>query len=242
MTRIRSTMAAIASTCLAMGILSCGSSLPPDTIVQVGNQAITKAALDHWTRIEAVLAYDPDPTRPVPAGVVPDPPLYTACTRYLKRVKPAARAANITVIKRECEERYRHAREHVLNILITFRWMLQEGKKWNIYVPDRDAQRQLLEIKRAQFEGSEVKFDDYLKNTGLTLSDELLRIKENRISAELRQRLMTAKEASGEGMEGVEVYLREMPRRWTAKTSCHKGYVIPECKEYKGPLPPEASI
>ena len=32
------------------------------------------------------------------------------------------------------------------------------------------------------------------------------------------------------------------PKKWIAKTSCSPGYVVPNCKEYKGPLPPDPRI
>ena len=239
---MRNVVAVISASCIGVGITSCGSGAPVSTIVRVGDHTITSATLDHWARIEAVLAYDSQPTRAIPAGLVPDPPAYTACSKYLRNVEPAARTASAAAVRRECKARHRHIREHVLNILISFAWMLEEGERWHITASHKDAMGQLRAIIHADFNNSTAEFNTYLKNTGLTLSEELLRIRVNIISARLLQKLISVKKAAGEGLMAVYRYLSEIPRRWTAKTHCDAGYVIPECKEYKGSLEPEVAV
>ena len=61
-------------------IAACGDSGPAANVVaQVDRYTITRPELEHWTDVEAVLAYETEPKRVVPAGVVPDPPSYDKC-------------------------------------------------------------------------------------------------------------------------------------------------------------------
>jgi SurA N-terminal domain/PPIC-type PPIASE domain len=52
---------------------------------------------------------------------------------------------------------------------------------------------------------------------------------EKRLATEQRQRTLAE-------------YVRALTKQWTAKTDCHTGYVVPNCKQYKGPTIPELKI
>ena len=72
---MRSALGAIA---VAVACLSgCGGGSSGEIVARVEGSSISKAMLDHWIPIEAVLTYELYPRKPVPNGVVPVPPNYT---------------------------------------------------------------------------------------------------------------------------------------------------------------------
>lgn len=52
---------------------------------------------------------------------------------------------------------------------------------------------------------------------------------EKRLAAEQRRRTLAE-------------FVRAWRKRWIARTDCHAGYVVPNCRQYKGPIIPEAGI
>ena len=92
------------------------SDLPTGVVAQADRITITKRTLDHWIKVQAVLQYQLRPTRPVPKGVVPVPPLYRDCTSlYLAMNAKAARSekpANVAQLKSECAQQYEALLKH----------------------------------------------------------------------------------------------------------------------------------
>jgi PPIC-type PPIASE domain/SurA N-terminal domain len=52
---------------------------------------------------------------------------------------------------------------------------------------------------------------------------------EKRLTAEQRRRTLAE-------------FVRAWREKWIARTDCHAGYVVPNCRQYKGPVVPEAGI
>ena len=101
-----------------------------DLVVRVGRARLTKAALERWTAVEAVLTYGYKPKRPVPKGVVPDPPAYAACAAYLARLSrregehPAPTRARL---KGRCAQQHTSVQRHILDLLIVDYWVREEA-------------------------------------------------------------------------------------------------------------------
>src|SRR5438445_2979554 len=117
-TRIRRFAVVIGLLAIGLPTAACGSGDPSVVVARVGSHVITKATLDRWTAIEGVLAYQLNPTRPVPKGVVPDPPSYTACVAFL-RAHPQASAsasahATAAQLRAACKARYEVLQRHML--------------------------------------------------------------------------------------------------------------------------------
>src|ERR1035441_10448534 len=91
---------------VVVGLTGCGGG-SGGTVARVrGVGSITKAMVDHWVPIEAVLLYEEVPRSEVPVGVVPDPPAYSACIARLAKIAPKDAAAAVVRVglKRECRE------------------------------------------------------------------------------------------------------------------------------------------
>jgi foldase protein PrsA len=228
-----STRGAAASTTTSAG--GDGSAV----IVRVAGKVISKAQLDHWIPIEAILARDPLPQEPPPPGLVPDPPGYTACIAYL-RANPFQTSAPTTKLtsaqlKHECQHHDQLIRQNTLQILISYIWSTTEAASLGIHVSDQEVQAEFAGYKHRQF-GTEAKFQRYLAATGATVADELLHRRFDLTGIRMENKLLRL------GLARAREFYREYPKRWAARTDCSPGYVIPECRQYKGKEAPEPSI
>jgi hypothetical protein len=222
------------------GGASVRKGAPAEVVARVAGQTISKATLAHWIPIEAVLSHYTLPQEPVPSGVVPDPPSYTACIAYLRATPPEALNAQAmpttAQLKERCRAYDKAIRRHTLQILVSYAWTRAEAHAHGIDVTDREVQRRWVQLEPERFP-TEAIFTRYLRYTGSTVGDQLFHLRFNLLSERLGHKLL----AEG-GLPRAKKFYSEFARRWAAKTDCSPGYVIPECKQYKGPEAPEASI
>jgi hypothetical protein len=230
------TWAALCAALISILCLSaCGGSGSDVVVARVGDKTITKAALERWTAIEAVLSYQTDPTKPVPKGVVPDPPDYANCIAYLASAgsKPAGSQQKSTAVKLmdQCRQRYRLLQHHILDILITNSWLDGEGAAQGLAVSDAEVKQALDQ----QFP-TPAALQRFLKITGEKASDERALLKSALMATKL-QRAAAAKRglSAAQQQQAVTRFTEAFTERWSARTSCQPGYVVQECRQYKGP-------
>jgi hypothetical protein len=230
------------SVLVLLGAAGCGDSggASGDVVAAAGGRTVTRATLDHWVPIEAVISRELKPQRPVPRGEVPDPPQFAACIAYTRTTagtsQPGQSDPTDAQLKRQCRERYESVRTHMLTILISFTWLNAEAAAQGINVSDSEVRKQFAQFEREEF-GSDAAFRRYEKYTGERLQDELLVTKMDLISSKLEEKIISTK-----GVAGARAYYHDFPHRWAAKTSCSPGYVVSDCKQYKGSEAPHVSI
>lgn len=216
-----------------VGLTACGGGMPGDVVVQIGDSSISKPTLAHWTSIEGALVYENNPRQPVPKGVVPDPPSYVACVAYLEATasKPFGSRSTLTAaqLKSRCRQRYEALQQHVLDILISSVWQNDAGAEQGIGVTDEEARQELERFKLREYP-KKGEFQRFLAFSGLSVADELTRIKRNMLATRL-QRSVAKKELT---VRQQRALAEAFARKWTARTSCRAGYVVPGCKQYKG--------
>lgn len=229
-----------------VGVCGCGGAGASDVVVaRVRGNVITKAMFDHWMGITAVRDYEPYPRGPVPRGVVPDPPSYRACIGHLRASlgKPGEppRSATATALRQRCAQQYAMLRAQVLQSLITTEWVIGEGEELGLDPSGAEIERKSRQIRHSEF-ASEAAFRAYLKYTGETLADQLFRGKVKAVSAKIERRLEGEGRTLKARQQAFAAFSRRFPRRWAARTSCRSGYVVPDCREYRGPSAPEAIL
>jgi len=219
-----------------------GARLPAGVVARVGRNSITKNALERWIAVDAVMRYQPKPTRPVPAGVSPRPPGYDECIAYLAEIARAKRTrpADTAQLKEQCAREYAALQEHMLEVLIVRYWVAEEAARAGVALTSRDIRRAL----KREFPTA-ADFDRYLAFTGLHASDwrfvlegELLPEKWHRTILPAYARLRRSKPPESEQMPAeidleVSDLTQSMTRRWTPRTRCKTGYVVTFCSEYR---------
>jgi hypothetical protein len=219
-----------ATLCLA----ACGGG--SDAVVaRVGGHSITTGALDRWAAIEAVLSYEVNPTQPAPKGVVPDPPSYANCIAYL-RATPTTLIAptqkpTTPQLKTRCKQKQETLRRHMLDILITNFWLEGEGAAKGLAVSEAEINQAL----GGQFP-TQAAFRNFLKITGEKASDERALLRANLMATKLQRAVATRKGlTAAQRQQALARFTSEFTAKWSALTSCKPGYVVQECKQYKGP-------
>jgi foldase protein PrsA len=236
---------------LATSMSACaGSSGNSDKIVArvAGVGSISKRMLDHWMPVEATLVYQEMPKRPVPRGVIPDPPSYTACIAYLRTVGNKLGTSGpptTSQLRAECKRQYQNLKELTLNTLIGWDWTLGEGAALGMRVDDNEVRRRLATVNERLFSNNG-EFKDYLKWTGQTVTDMLFRSRVQLFEVKIHEQLLAAGRhlprslTSHEREAALAKIVEKLPpnRAWVAKTSCEAGFIVSGCRQYRGSLSP----
>ena len=174
------------------GLSACGG-IPGNAVVQVNGHAITKSTFNHWM---AVASASGAATGAASKPVVPEPPNYTACIAHLQATapKPAKGQAAPTVaqLKSQCEQQYKALLQEVLGFLISAEWVIGEADHLGVKVTDKEVRKKFEEVKSQQFPKA-AEFEKFLAASGQTVSDLLLRIKLNLLSAKIQQKISKSK-------------------------------------------------
>jgi foldase protein PrsA len=174
-----------------IGLAACGG-IPGNAVVQVsGSSTITKDTFGHWM---SVAASSGGTTGEKP--VVPEPPKYTACIQHLQTTTPkpakGQKAPTSTQLKSECVQQYKSLQQEVLGFLISSSWVLGEANSLGVKASDKEVHKQFEKIKQQQFQKAG-EFEKFLKTSGQSVSDLLLRVKLNMLSQKIQQKIVKAK-------------------------------------------------
>jgi foldase protein PrsA len=241
--RLRPTLIAGLSALAALGVASCGGSSSQVLVRVDGVGTVTRSSLQHWMRVEAVLTHELIPTRPAPAGVLPDPPGYSACIAYLKQAaaKLGQSPAQLThsALKTRCSQAEHELEMGTLSKLISWYWTIGRGESLGIQVSDAQVRHRLAEVISAgTLYGKN--FNRYLELTGESRADILLRSRvqayEVQISSRALKLVSTLPKSLSESQrqDWVNALNETVVKTWRAKTTCSTGYVVSSCKQYRG--------
>jgi hypothetical protein len=99
MTNTKQLLLACAIATATAALTGCGSAgvagdPAGDAVAVVAGAPITKAALRHWTAVKLAIDYEANPRKPLPSGVVYEPPDYAPCMARLRALAAAESAAS----------------------------------------------------------------------------------------------------------------------------------------------------
>ncbi len=192
-----------------VGLAACGG-LPGDAVVSVDGKSITKETFNHWMGVAAASSATTSGSKPA----IPEPPKYTACITSAKAAaKPAKGQAAPTeaALKSQCEQQYKSLQQEVLGFLISSNWVLGEASSLGVKISDKEVKKNFEKIKDQQFPKA-AEFEKFLKTSGQTVSDLLLRVKLNLLSSKIQQKVV--KEKSKVTHAQIEKYFKENPKRF----------------------------
>jgi foldase protein PrsA len=199
-----------ASVCL----YACGG-VPGNAVLTVNGNAVTKATFNHWMGVAASTTAASTATGPAPKPVIPEPPKYTACIAHLQATTPkpakGASAPTPAQLKSECEQQYKSLQQEVLGFLISSEWVLGEANVLGVKISDKEVKKRFESIRTEQFPKSS-EFERFLASSGQTISDLLLRVKLNLLSAKIQQKVVKAKTTVTQAQ--IEKYYAANPERY----------------------------
>jgi foldase protein PrsA len=173
------------------GMSACGG-IPGNAVVQVGGSSITKATFEHWLGVAGASSATSAGAKPV----LPEPPNYTACVAHLQAIAPkpakGQTAPTAAQLKSECEQQYKSLQQEVLGFLISSEWVIGEAAALGVKVTDKEVTKQFEMVKNQQFP-KPAEFEKFLKSSGQSVSDLLLRVKLNLLSTKIQQKIAKTK-------------------------------------------------
>jgi hypothetical protein len=219
------TIAAVVAGGLSVG---CGSG---DTVARVDDTPISKPMLSHWMSATVAADYRNDLGAAAPEGLVSDPANYPRCIAATAKLAGGRRPARSPAVL--CRELYRAVKEQAMSFLLDASWHIQDAREHHETVSTTEILRRLARLKENEMP-KPGQFDRYLAEVGRTKADELYLLKRNILIERQLMRLQRQASHLAGGEAAREKVLEEWLARWTSKTICQPGYVVPQCSEYKG--------
>jgi foldase protein PrsA len=192
-----------------VGFSACGG-IPGDAVVSVDGNSITKDTFNHWLSVAAASSASTPGSKPT----IPVPPKYTACIAAAKAAaKPTKGQAAPTeaALKTQCASQYKSLQQEVLGFLISSNWVIGEAKSLGVKISDKEVKKQFEKIKSQQFPKA-AEFEKFLKTSGQSVSDLLLRVKLNLLSQKIQQKIV--KQKSKVTQAQIAKYYKENPKRF----------------------------
>jgi foldase protein PrsA len=192
-----------------VGLSACGG-IAGDAVVSVDGNSITKTTFNHWMGVASASSATTGAAKPA----IPVPPNYTACIATAKAAtKPVKGQAAPTeaALKSQCAQQYKSLQQEVLGFLISSNWVIGEAKSLGVKLSDAEVKKQFEKIKSQQFPKA-AEFEKFLKTSGQSVSDLLLRVKLNLLSQKIQQKIV--KQKSKVTQAQIAKYYNQNPKRF----------------------------
>jgi foldase protein PrsA len=175
---------------LPVVFVACGG-VPGNAVATVDGEPIEKKQFDHWLNIAAKSGGQQ-------AAQIPKPPQYTACIANKRKTLPKPAKGQPAVkdsqLKTQCKQEYEALRDQVLQLLISFEWIEGEADEQGIKITDAEVKKQFDTQKKASFP-KEADFEKFLKDSGQSLEDIMLRVRLDVLSNKIREKITKGKDA-----------------------------------------------
>jgi SurA N-terminal domain len=172
-------------------LAGCGDSgIPGNAVAEVDGTPIEKADYEHWLNVAAKSSGQP-------GAAVPKPPDYTECIAQAKKSapKPAKGQPKQTDadFKKQCQQQYDQLRNQVLGLLISFEWIEREAEEQGVKVTDAEVNKSFEEQKKQSFP-KDADYQKFLKDSGQTNEDVLMRVRLDALSNKIRDKVTKGKD------------------------------------------------
>ena len=205
MTSVARKLTALGAVFLAViGIAACGG-VPSDSVATVEGNAIKKTSFEHWVNVAAAANAQSTGAEPVPLV----PPNFSACISHYETAaakEKSSKPPSASELKSTCEAQYKSIKTEVMKFLTSAEWVIGEAKKLGIKLTDEEVHNEFLKIKDTQFP-STATFEKFLKSSGQTVSDLLLRVKINMLSQKIEKKVIA--ESKDVSQEEIQKYYEQ---------------------------------
>jgi foldase protein PrsA len=194
---------------LALPVLvaACGG-VPGNAVATVDGESIEKSTFDHWMTIAAKSGGQQ-------ATQIPQPPAFKACIANKRKTLPKQAKGQPKVtdtqLKTQCKQEYEALRDQVLQLLISFQWIQGEADDLGVKVTDAEVKKQFDTQKKASFP-KEADFDKFLKDSGQSLKDIMLRVRLDVLSNKIREKVTKGKDKVSDA--AITKYYNENKQRF----------------------------
>ena len=202
-------------------------------VAQVGDTSITRGSYEHWMKVGDATVNIPVPGRPPPRPVAYEPPSFAACIANLKEsvAKPHATKAQL---KAKCRQTYTNIQARVLNFLITGYWLRNEAAEQGVSVSEAEVRKRFEQEKRRSYPTA-ASFGKFQEASLQTVPDLMFAVETQMLSAKLLERFTGTNGGRYKAEQAkISAFNRGIASKWAQRTDCQPGYVVKDCKQYKG--------
>ena len=180
-----------------------------------------------------------------PGPQVPVPPSYISCIAE-QRAHPSPAVANQKSptdrqLKAFCEFEYQRFKLKALYLLIGHQWITGEAKELHVHVREGELHRQLTTFERA-VAPSKAGFERVLRFWRANRADVLLSLEDEQLIQTIEAKITAGARSEAQRQAALASFGRAYKRRWLARTSCARGYLVPICRNFKPPKEPAALV
>jgi phosphatidylethanolamine-binding protein (PEBP) family uncharacterized protein len=119
-----------------------------------------------------------------------------------------------------------------LGFLITSEWVLGEAAARHLAVSETEVKRRYTQLVHQSFPKAGA-LKKYLAKSGETEADLLARIKVELLASRIAAKIASGK-SSSQRTAVLAAFEKSFQKHWKSITSCNGGYVMEDCKQYKG--------
>jgi foldase protein PrsA len=185
---IRLILSLAALPAIAAVVAGCGG-VPGNAVAEVDGTPIEKETFDHWVNVAAKSGGQ--------TAEAPKPPEFSACIAAKKKAapKPAEGQPRTTdaQYRTQCRQEYEGLRDQVMQLLISFEWIQGEAEQLGIKVTDAEVRKEFEAQKKQSFPEDKA-YRDFLRQSGQSEEDILLRVKLQTLSNRIRERVTKGKD------------------------------------------------
>jgi foldase protein PrsA len=162
-------MAFCAAIATAVVLGACGSDIPGNAVVQIGDASITTASLDHWL---AVANDTNQASTGVAAPALPLPPDYTKCVAEQRKTAGSA-ASTTSALKASCAQSYQALLSQILPFLIQTIWIQGEAVDRAVKVSDAKLESSFQQARNSSNPPlkTTAEMNSFLAKSGETIAD-----------------------------------------------------------------------
>jgi hypothetical protein len=229
--RVTATAGSLAAAALlAAGLAACGGSGSGEVLASVGGSPISQSAVSHWMASLAGGDYwEASHGHPLPVGLVSDPPDYAKCVARLRAAvaaNPHGSSASSGLLMTKCREMNLALRIQAEAWLVSADWLTSVYGAEGVVAREPEVRRLFKQISAREYP-TQADLRQYLADRDFSLADLLFVVKLDVLRANAAHKAST-------GGKRVDDEIAAAERRWTAKTTCNRGFVVEHCSQYDG--------
>jgi hypothetical protein len=116
----------------------------------------------------------------------------------------------------------------VLGFLISSDWVLGEAKDLSVSVSAAKVKKEFEHIRKAQFP-KRGEFEAFLRDSGQTIADLLLRVELNLLSARIQKQVVAGHHSAVSKRHALSQFVKTFKVKWQAQTYCAAEYDVADC-------------
>lgn len=124
--------------------------------------------------------------------------------------------------------------DEVMGFLISSDWVLGEAAALNIHISEARVRHEFDRIRGRQFPKRR-EFETFLRQSGQTVADLLLRVRLNLLATRIRRHVLAGHRGPG-GAHALTRFVHAFRRKWMAQTYCVPRYATTDCGHVQAPL------